>query len=104
MDVYNIDVNNEQYSIDYGIKNSKSMLVLLSPDYLKSYFCNYEYISALKTKPIVTCSIMPNLKYNTADFDYIHFAKNQKIIVDVNLSNISTKKIDKIIELIKKSI
>ena len=42
-----------------GINNSSLFVALLSPDYMKSYNCNYEFAYASAHKPIVAFRAVP---------------------------------------------
>jgi len=58
-------------SMRSGINNSTVFLTLLSPDYMQSYNCNYEFAHAnAKRKPIVTCKVKSG-SYKTGDFHHI---------------------------------
>jgi len=54
-----------------GINKSTVFLSLLSPDYMRSYNCNYEFAHAtFKKKPIISCKIKPG-NYSTKDFHHM---------------------------------
>jgi len=79
MDVYDMG-NDLRESMRNGIRNSRSMVVLLSPEYVKSSNCRYEletalsYAEEVKTQggefPIITCMVCDPMDiYYTNDMD-----------------------------------
>jgi len=75
----------EQKAMKLGIKNSKIFLALISPEYMNSYNCNFEYLHALN-KPILHCSINSKYLYKTKDFKHLNFSLNEELPIINTLS------------------
>jgi len=86
----------EQKSMKMGIKNSKIFLALISPEYMNSYNCNFEYLHALN-KPIIHCSINSKYLYKMDDFKYLNFPLNEELPI---INTLSTENFGRSIKLL----
>ena len=83
LDVYDMK-GDETKSMDNGIRNSRIFLALISPDYMKSYDCNYEFSKALDKKPMILCSIKSKTYY-TSEFKFLHSNNPDKIKLPIRI-------------------
>jgi len=83
----NTDPKQDQKIMKHAIQHSKIFLALISPEYMNSYNCNFEYSIALKKNlPILQCSVNSHYTYRTTHFKYINFETNTDLPI-VNTIN-----------------
>jgi len=68
-----------------GIENSKVFVALLTPEYMESYNCNFEYVTALGRMPILLASSRKH-QYRSSNFAHIQFPMDIDIPVTIKIT------------------
>jgi len=93
IDIYNMNntVKDEKKIMRSGISSSTIFVALLSPEYMASLNCNFEFSVALKkNKPIVLAAVKSGI-YKTQNFTHLYGLQHEKLDA-INLTSGHFKK------------